>query len=72
MNRLDLSSQLVMDAVWFVLPAGADQPERTHRSRLTEAAGAGAPGDLAPALSRAVEKLSREIAAELAGQDAAR
>ena len=65
MNRLDLSSQLVMDAVWFVLPAGADQPERTHRSHLVEAAGSGTPGDLAPALSRAMEKLSREIAAEL-------
>jgi len=64
-NRLDLSSQVVMDAVWFVLPAGADQPERTHRSRLTEAAGSGAPADVAPALSRAMEKLSREIAAEL-------
>jgi uncharacterized lipoprotein YmbA len=72
MNRLDLSGQLVMDAVWFILPAGADQPERTHRSRLTESAGAGAPPDLAPALSRAMEKLSREIAAELAGQDSAR
>ncbi len=72
MNRLDLSGQLEMDAVWFILPAGADQPERTHRSRLTESAGAGAPADLAPALSRAMEKLSREIAAELGGQDSAR
>jgi len=67
MNRLDLSSQLVMDAVWFVLPSGMDQPERTHRTVLTEPAGAGAPADLAPALSRAMEKLSREIAPELAG-----
>ncbi|HZJ53918.1 MAG TPA: PqiC family protein [Myxococcaceae bacterium] len=66
MNRLELSGQLVMDAVWFVLPAGADQPERTHRTRLTEPAGSGGPADLAPALSRAMEKLSREIAAELA------
>ena len=33
-NRLDMSSQLVMDAVWFVLPAGKDQPERTQRTRL--------------------------------------
>ena len=65
-NRLDLSGQLVMDAVWFVLPAGADQPERTHRTRLTEAAGSGGPADVAPALSRVMEKLSREIAAELA------
>lgn len=64
-NRLDLSGQLVMDAVWFVLPAGADQPERTHRTRLTEPAGAGGPAEIAPALSRAVEKLSREIAGEL-------
>jgi uncharacterized protein len=72
MNRLDLSGELVMDAVWFVLPAGADQPERTHRTRLTEPAGAGAPADLAPALSRAMEKLSREIAAELAGPGAAK
>ena len=66
MNRLDLSSQLVMDAVWFVLPAGADQPDRTHRTHITEAAGTGAAADVAPALGRAVEKLSREIAAELA------
>jgi uncharacterized protein len=64
-NRLDLSNQVALDAVWFVLPAGADQPEKTHRSRLTEAAGSGAPADVAPALSRAMEKLSREIAAEL-------
>jgi uncharacterized lipoprotein YmbA len=64
-NRLDLSSQVAMDAVWFVLPAGVDQPERTRRSRLTEPAGSGAPAEVAPALSRAVEKLSREIAAEL-------
>ena len=64
-NRLDLSSQVTMDAVWFVLPAGMDQPERTHRTRLTEAAGSGSPAEVAPALSRAVEELSREIAAEL-------
>ena len=64
-RRLDLSSQVVMDAVWFVLPAGVDQPERTHQTRLTEAAGSGSPAEVAPALSRAVEKLSREIAAEL-------
>jgi uncharacterized lipoprotein YmbA len=65
MNRLDLSGQLVMDAVWFVLPAGRDQPDRTRRTRLVESAGSGTPADLAPALSRAMEKLSREIAAEL-------
>jgi uncharacterized lipoprotein YmbA len=64
-NRLDLSGQVTMDAVWFVLPAGADQPERTHRSRLAEAAGSGAPADAAAALSRVMEKLSREIAPEL-------
>ncbi|HEY1907512.1 MAG TPA: PqiC family protein [Myxococcaceae bacterium] len=64
-NRLDLSNQVGLDAVWFVLPAGADQPESTHRSRLTEAAGSGAPADVAPALSRAMEKLSREIAGQL-------
>lgn len=64
-NRLDLSGQLVMDAVWFVLPAGADQPELAHRTRLTENAGTGASAEVAPALSRAVERLSREIAAEL-------
>jgi len=58
--------------VWFVLPAGADQPERTHRSRITEAAGTGAAADVAPALGRAVEKLSREIAAELAAAPAPR
>ena len=71
-NRLDLSSPLVIDAVWFVLPSGADQPERTHRARLTEAAGAGGPADLAPALSRAVEALSRQIAPELAAAPAQR
>jgi uncharacterized lipoprotein YmbA len=64
-NRLDLSSQLVLDAVWFVLPAGADQPERTHRAQLVEPAGSGQPADVAPALSRAMEKLSREIAGAL-------
>ena len=64
-NRLDLSSQVVMEAVWFVLPAGADQPDQTHRTRLTEAAGAGSPAEVAPALSRVMEKLSQEIAAEL-------
>jgi len=64
-NRLDMSSQLVLDAVWFVLPAGADQPEKTHRAHLVEAAGTGQPAAVAPALSRAMEKLSREIAGEL-------
>jgi len=64
-NRLDLSSQLVLDAVWFVLPEGADQPEKTHRTQLVEAAGSGQPAEVAPALSRAMEKLSREIAGEL-------
>lgn len=66
MNRLELSNQVEMDAVWFVLPAGADQPERTQRTRLTEAAGSGQPGDLAQALSRVMEQLSRQIAGELA------
>jgi uncharacterized protein len=64
-SRLDLSNQVALDAVWFVLPAGADQPEKTHRTRLTESAGSGAPAEVAPALSRAMEKLSREIAPEL-------
>jgi uncharacterized lipoprotein YmbA len=64
-NRLDLSGQVSMDAVWFVLPAGADQPDRTHRTRLAEAAGSGSPSDAAAALSRVMEKLSREIAPEL-------
>ena len=64
-NRLDLSGQVAMDAVWFVLPAGMDQPERTHRTLLNETAGTGSPADVAPALSRVVEKLAREIAAEL-------
>jgi len=70
MNRLDMSSQLVMDVVWFVLPAGADQPERTHRTRIAEAAGTGAAADVAQALGRAVEKLSREIAPELSSSAA--
>ena len=72
MNRLDMSSQLVMDAVWFVLPAGADQPERTHRTRITEAAGTGAPAEVAQALGRAVEKLSRDFASDLSGGAATR
>jgi uncharacterized lipoprotein YmbA len=64
-NRLDLAGQVAVDAVWFVLPTGMDQPERTHRTLLTEAAGSGSPADVAPALSRVVEKLAREIATEL-------
>ena len=64
-NRLDLSPELVLDAVWFVLPAGVDQPEHTHRTRLTEPAGTGAPAEVAPALSRAMEALSQQIAGEL-------
>jgi len=66
MNRLDLSSALVVDAVWFVLPTGVDQPAEMHRIRITETAGSGQPAEVAPALSRAMERLSREIAAELA------
>lgn len=65
-NRLDMSSQLVMDTVWFVLPAGKDQPESTQRTRLVESAGAGQPADIAQALGRAMERLSREIAPALA------
>lgn len=71
-NRLDMSSQLIMDAVWFVLPAGKDQPERTQRTRLTESAGSGQPADIAQALGRAMERLSREIAGELTRPAAAR
>ncbi|HZW88210.1 MAG TPA: PqiC family protein [Myxococcaceae bacterium] len=71
-NRLDLSGQVAMDAVWFVLLAGIDQPERTHRTLLTETAGSGSPADVAPALSRVVEKLAREIAAELQSATPAR
>ncbi|HSP19358.1 MAG TPA: PqiC family protein [Myxococcaceae bacterium] len=64
-NRLDLSGQLIMDTVWFVLPAGKDQPEHTRRTRLVESAGAGQAADIAQALGRAMERLSREIAPEL-------
>jgi uncharacterized protein len=63
--RLDVAQELSIDAVWFILPAGADQPRTTHRARLTETAGAGQASDVAAALSRAVEHLSRDIAAEL-------
>ncbi|HUM09361.1 MAG TPA: PqiC family protein [Myxococcaceae bacterium] len=69
-NWLDLSGQVALDAVWFVLPAGVDQPERTHRTRLTENAGSGAPAEVAPALSRVMEQLSRQIAGELGGTTA--
>jgi uncharacterized lipoprotein YmbA len=65
MNRVDLSGQVAIDALWFVLPAGMDQPENTHRTQLTEAAGSGSPVEVASALSRVMEKLSREIAPEL-------
>jgi uncharacterized lipoprotein YmbA len=64
-NRVDLSGQVAMDALWFVLPAGTDQPEKTHRTQLAEAAGSGSPVEVASALSRVMEKLSREIAPEL-------
>ena len=72
LNRLDLGTQLSMDAVWFVLAAGQDQPEHTRRTQLTEAAGSGQPAELAPALSRAMEKLSQMIAAELTGRGEAK
>ena len=64
-DRLDVAQEVSLDAVWFVLPAGEDQPKTTRRARLTEAAGSGQASDIAAALSRAVERLSREIAAEL-------
>jgi uncharacterized lipoprotein YmbA len=70
MNRLELSNQVELDAVWFVLPAGADQPQRTQRTRLSEKAGSGQPGEIAQALSRAMEQLSRLIAGELVGAPA--
>src|SRR5262249_44662007 len=72
LNRLELGTQLSMDAVWFVLAAGQDQPEHTRRTQLTEAAGSGQPPELAPALSRAMEKLSQEIAGELTGRGEAK
>jgi uncharacterized protein len=71
-NGLELSGQVTLDAVWFVLGSGEDQPERTHRTRLRESAGAGQPGDVAPALSRIMERLSQEIAQELGPSAASR
>jgi len=64
-ERLDVAQEVSLDAVWFVLPAGEDQPKATHRTRLTEAAGSGQPSEVAAALSKAVERLSRDIAAEV-------
>ena len=64
-ERLDVAQDVNLDAVWFVLPAGEDQPKATHRARIVESAGAGQPGDVAVALSKAVERLSRDISQEL-------
>ena len=64
-DRLDVAQELSLDAIWFVLAAGEEQPRTTHRARFTEAAASGQPSDVAAALSRAVEHLSRDIAAEL-------
>ena len=65
MGRLDIAQEVSLDAVWFVLAAGEDQPKATRRTRIEEAAGTGQPSDVAAALSRAVERLSRDIAVEL-------
>jgi len=64
-ERLDVAQDVSLDAVWFVLASGEDQPKATRRTRIVEAAGTGQPSDVAAALSRAVERLSRDIAAEL-------
>jgi hypothetical protein len=64
-DRLDVAQEVSLDAVWFVLASGEDQPRTTHRARITESAGAGQGSDVAAALSRAVEHLSRDIATEL-------
>ena len=64
-ERLDVAQDVNLDAVWFVLAAGEDQPKATRRARIVEPAGAGQSSDVAAALSRAVERLSQDIAAEL-------
>jgi uncharacterized lipoprotein YmbA len=58
------SGEVAMDAVWFMLPPGAQRADRSHRTSLAERAASGQPVDLAAAISRAVEKLSGEIALE--------
>ena len=64
-ERLDVTQEVSLGAVWFVLSAGEDQPKATRRARVTEPAASGQPSDVAAALSRVVERLSRDIAAEL-------
>jgi uncharacterized protein len=64
-DRLEVAQDVSLDALWFVLAAGEDQPKATRRTRIVEPAGTGQPSDVAAALSRAVERLSRDIAAEL-------
>jgi uncharacterized lipoprotein YmbA len=59
------SGEVALDAVWFILPRGAEAPEHTHRTSVRQRAASGQPVDIAAAVSQAVEQLSRDIAAQL-------
>jgi uncharacterized lipoprotein YmbA len=59
------SGEMSLDAVWFLLPRGADAPKQTHRTSVRHRAASGQPVDIAAAVSQAVEQLSQDIASVL-------
>jgi uncharacterized lipoprotein YmbA len=59
------AGEVALDAVWFILPRGAEAPEHTQRTSVRQRAASGQPVDVAAAVSQAVEQLSRDIAAQL-------
>jgi uncharacterized lipoprotein YmbA len=59
------AGEVRLEAVWFVLAKGADAPERTRQTSVREEARSGQPAEVAAATSRAVERLSRDIAAQI-------
>jgi uncharacterized protein len=59
------SGEMALDAVWFILPRGAEAPKDTHRTSVRQRAASGQPVDIAAAVSQAVEQLSRDIATQL-------
>jgi uncharacterized lipoprotein YmbA len=56
------SGEIELDAVWFILPRGAEAPQHSHRTSVRQKAASGQPVDIAAAVSQAVEQLSRDIA----------
>jgi uncharacterized lipoprotein YmbA len=67
------AGEVSLDAVWFVLGAGEDAPRKTQVTSVRERSAAGQPVEVAAALSRAVERLARDVAAEVqAGTPASR